>query len=332
MELDLFTEVVFKSLDNFYGDLDFLSFIIHHVIDINYIKLVSENKVKTVLTWLNKRRFAWLDISRSKPVSFKCEQCHKHLKIPEHGSISNAISTNESRYEESDIICELNNDDGFEIRIQGKRSIDKIGLKSSTPIIDSEKQTLTADLKIMQLGTEVDALRKQIAQLNLRLCQNSTSSALPSAPPPPPPLPPIETARSAFSMDRMKDQIKKNKARRSSTFGCKEFETSYSMRTSTPLTSLADILKGAKNVKLRKVARSPGGTPIRPKVVDNGTDLTAILTRAMKRRFDKINPCNSPETCSENSFQSSSPDISFGKQRRKSSRKLTLSPLKEHNS
>ncbi|ESO06445.1 hypothetical protein HELRODRAFT_160617 [Helobdella robusta] len=50
---------------------------------------------------------------------------------------------------------------------------------------------------------------------------------------------------------------------------------------------MTELLKGMKDVKLRQVARSPGGTPFRPKTKphETGNDLGSFLSRALKRKF-----------------------------------------------
>ncbi|PIK55980.1 putative mitochondrial fission regulator 2-like [Apostichopus japonicus] len=64
---------------------------------------------------------------------------------------------------------------------------------------------------------------------------------------------------------------------------------------------MTEVLKGLGTVKLKKIARSPGGTPVRqtPKITEH-TDPAAIIARALKQKFAKVK-CSSPDK--ENLFR-----------------------------
>lgn len=70
---------------------------------------------------------------------------------------------------------------------------------------------------------------------------------------------------------------------------------------------MTDVLKGLNKVKLKKVSRSPGGTPIRsrPKSPLAG-DPAAIIAAALKKRFARMH-VDSPEkdATDDNDFNSS---------------------------
>ncbi|XP_071964369.1 mitochondrial fission regulator 2-like [Antedon mediterranea] len=96
------------------------------------------------------------------------------------------------------------------------------------------------------------------------------------APPPPPPPPPAVIQTKHYSV---KDQIKKNKALKGNIDDC-----SQDSKSGVP--NMADVLKGLGSVKLRSIARSPGGTPVRqaPKL-SNSMDAASLIAQALKKKF-----------------------------------------------
>ncbi|XP_078069789.1 mitochondrial fission regulator 2 [Mustelus asterias] len=185
--------------------------------------------------------------------------------------------------------------------------------------------------KISQLEDELSRLRSQIAMLVTMQDQRSgtpstpaasvpppklTSTPLgalydpsPTAPPPPPPPPPMSTtdnsAASAQDLVRKCQAMKSN----SSHVTIKSKPTENSSRSF----SMMDVLKDMQNVKLRVVARSPGGTPMgkKPAIKAPVSDPAALIADALKRKFShrylndssdnenelfEFSPLSSPET------------------------------------
>ncbi|KAK8736941.1 hypothetical protein OTU49_004736 [Cherax quadricarinatus] len=118
-------------------------------------------------------------------------------------------------------------------------------------------------------------------------------------PPPPPPLPAIfnKSSRSddpdAPRKPSFSELIAQNKDSINKHTEPIDIPTNSNSR-SRPV-SMSDVLKGLNKVKLKKVSRSPGGTPIRsrPKSPVAG-DPAAIIAAALKKRFAKMHS-DSPE-------------------------------------
>ncbi|XP_074642868.1 mitochondrial fission regulator 2-like [Tubulanus polymorphus] len=154
-------------------------------------------------------------------------------------------------------------------------------------------------------------------------------------PPPPPPPPPIPVNRTKTTVA---DIIKQNKAKKA---GTSEPIDIPGRNKSTP--NMGEVLKGLGTVKLRSIARSPGGTPLRqaPKLSDDPANMIAF---ALKKKFanarvyspDKENINNPASPCSPNDVQSGIEKPSLVKPssfRRKSNQTVRslLSPLAERN-
>ncbi|XP_038655346.1 mitochondrial fission regulator 2 [Scyliorhinus canicula] len=182
--------------------------------------------------------------------------------------------------------------------------------------------------KIYQLEDELTRLRSQIAMLVTMQDHRSDIPCTPvasvpppkltstpfgtlygpskCAPPPPPPPPPMSTAEnSARDLARECQAMKSN----SSHVTIKPKPTENS---SKPV-SMMDVLKDMQNVKLRVVARSPGGTPMgkKPAINASVSDPAALIANALKRKFShrymnessdnenepfEFSPLSSPET------------------------------------
>ncbi|KAJ8033348.1 Mitochondrial fission regulator 2 [Holothuria leucospilota] len=108
------------------------------------------------------------------------------------------------------------------------------------------------------------------------LC-TSTPVCSPAPPPPPPPPPPPMQAKK---MKTVSEIIAENKSK-SGRGG-----SSGSTHAKPGGIDMSEVLKGLGTVKLRKIARSPGGTPVRqvPKSIDN-SDPATIIARALKKKF-----------------------------------------------
>ncbi|XP_066939077.1 mitochondrial fission regulator 2-like [Macrobrachium rosenbergii] len=219
-------------------------------------------------------------------------------------------------------------------------SIQHSAFHASSPFTDP-----TALAKITALEDELTQLRLQISTLihqNQRpLTPPSTpTSYLPQPPPPPPPPPPNlcppppppplpppppssstgsvsagASRKTSFSdlIAQGKDSINKHS---------EPLEVPKS-NSSTGGVCMADVLKGLNKVKLKKVARSPGGTPIRERAHSpvNG-DPASIIAAALKKRFAKIN-VESPEVEVDDSNDFSSSPESTPQNKRKSGNDLT---------
>ncbi|KAH6921899.1 hypothetical protein HPB50_006224 [Hyalomma asiaticum] len=73
---------------------------------------------------------------------------------------------------------------------------------------------------------------------------------------------------------------------------------------------LAEVLKGLGTVKLKKVEKSPSGTPLRKcGESESDTDPAGMLARALKKRFVHIHPPESSDDSAAEAWSPSSPDV-----------------------
>jgi hypothetical protein len=178
-------------------------------------------------------------------------------------------------------------------------SASRVGrFRSSSPTLSMVSQDPEAMAKISALEDQLAHLREQIATIITAQQQPSTSnplSATPGAlPPPPPPLPPPPTPTSQLSVIEMIKRKRLNRA--------EHMEETDQVNA---LPNMADVLKGMDKIKLRKVERSPGGTPLRqkPKATE-GNDPASLIAAALKRKFAHHHTSTeSPDK--ENSFSGS---------------------------
>ncbi|XP_063842278.1 mitochondrial fission regulator 2-like isoform X3 [Scylla paramamosain] len=215
------------------------------------------------------------------------------------------------------------------------------GLQHSTIHAASPFTDPSAMAKISALEEELLLLRKQIAGLMNQTHRPATPppSPVPSmAPPPPPPPPPLAPSRcphpppppppplpvlplsngqdsrkSSFSdlIAQKKGDINKHVA---------PLDVPVSKTTSSSMgVSMIDVLKGLNQVKLKKVSRSPGGTPVRSRARSpTPGDTAAIIAAALKKRFAKMHE-DSPEkeVCEDNNEFNSSPETTPKTSRKK---------------
>ncbi|KAH6921463.1 hypothetical protein HPB50_000611 [Hyalomma asiaticum] len=86
---------------------------------------------------------------------------------------------------------------------------------------------------------------------------------------------------------------------------------------------LAEVLKGLGTVKLKKVEKSPSGTPLRKcGESESDTDPAGMLARALKKRFVHIHPPESSDDSAAEAWSPSSPDVQV-KRRTTGSRRLS---------
>ncbi|XP_072410305.1 mitochondrial fission regulator 2 isoform X3 [Chiloscyllium punctatum] len=165
--------------------------------------------------------------------------------------------------------------------------------------------------KISQLEDELSRLRSQIAMLITLQDQRSGTpgNALPPPPPPPPPPLPMSTAKnSAASSSNLGEESQAMK----SNPGHVTIKSKLTENLPNPF-NMMDVLKDMQNVKLKVVARSPGGTPMRkkPAIKTLVSDPAALIADALKRKFSHrymndssdyenepfdFSPLSSPET------------------------------------
>ncbi|XP_029163437.1 mitochondrial fission regulator 2-like isoform X2 [Nylanderia fulva] len=151
--------------------------------------------------------------------------------------------------------------------------VDTIGYGSMRPDL-LEPISFGSEVRLLALEQELQELREQISTIvkNNKLSKYASVTSLPNGadkgksspvPPPPPPLPPPTTphiARRASLQDHKIEERKK---------------IPLSAQKSTD-----DILKDIDNIKLRPIARSPGGHSIRVKRENSPcNDLQEILRR-----------------------------------------------------
>ncbi|XP_038047401.1 mitochondrial fission regulator 2-like [Patiria miniata] len=187
-------------------------------------------------------------------------------------------------------------------------------LDASTPAYDP-----TALAKIGQLEDELSKLRAQIAQIVTIQSQLPLPGAMQATPvppppqpsggpppppcggPPPPPPPPPPPVASSTQCISVAEQIKKNRAKKG-----KDVSSSSVVDGSKP--DMAEVLKGIGSVKLRTVARSPGGTPIRQKPRPaTANDAAALIAQALKRKFARQRAEDSPDNKENRAWGTPSP-------------------------
>ncbi|XP_068610099.1 mitochondrial fission regulator 2 [Brachionichthys hirsutus] len=186
--------------------------------------------------------------------------------------------------------------------------------------------------KITALENELQKLRAQIATIvtaapasGLNKSQNAPGTPLVSSPahtstprcaarpppPPPPPLPPPPALSCPSSFTESLSVLELIRHRKKDEKALDKKQLRPQVRG---IPSMLDVLKDLKQVQLRSVERSPGGTPISRRrskgAVSNLSDPAALLAEALKRKFsqhrhnissDKENspdqsPFSSPET------------------------------------
>ncbi|XP_060676520.1 mitochondrial fission regulator 2 isoform X3 [Hemiscyllium ocellatum] len=186
--------------------------------------------------------------------------------------------------------------------------------------------------KISQLEDELSRLRSQIAMLITLQDQRSGTPAIsipppkltstpfgalcdplgnalpPPPPPPPPPLPMSIAKNSAASASNLGEESQAMKSNPSHV----TIKSKLTENLPNPF-KMMDVLKDMQNVKLKVVARSPGGTPMRkkPAIKTPVSDPAALIADALKRKFSHrymndssdyenepfdFSPLSSPET------------------------------------
>ncbi|XP_065898827.1 mitochondrial fission regulator 2-like isoform X1 [Dysidea avara] len=137
---------------------------------------------------------------------------------------------------------------------------------------ETESEAGNERTRIQALEDELAILKAQMAQLSLEQMQKSESN-VPAAPPPPlaPPPPPTKTAHYQDHTD---------------------LKTPLRTETVSQIDDRPDmsfLLREMSAVKLRSVARSPGGTPLRTKSQNTSVpadgDPAAIIARALQKKF-----------------------------------------------
>ncbi|XP_065843118.1 mitochondrial fission regulator 2-like [Oscarella lobularis] len=195
-----------------------------------------------------------------------------HPQIDEEVSIvyANGFTADDCR----DIEVEETDDDSASIVSDALLSLSRF---SPTPSTMTENPESLA--KISALEEELVRLREQIAGI---IIQNrdteeelSVSGTMGAPPPPPPPPPPIQTPTPLVPLSEIIRKNKENKVEREEE------------RDRVPgLPNMAQVLKGLDKVKLRSVARSPGGTPLRQKPRESeALDPASLIAAALKKKF-----------------------------------------------
>ncbi|XP_056019096.1 mitochondrial fission regulator 2-like isoform X2 [Ostrea edulis] len=176
--------------------------------------------------------------------------------------------------------------------------------------------------KINDLQDELSSLRQQIAMLVINQEQINKSqllhpsdmssvaqtpsqiSGVPPAPPPPPP-PPLPFSAQNTSTPVKKepsiDEVLKKKLGNIEEGKIEKRNTPDVVPTPTAkVPTMAEVLKGLNSVKLRSIQRSPGGTPLRPKVACQSTaDPASMIALALQKKFANQH-FQSPEVDKEN--------------------------------
>lgn len=222
----------------------------------------------------------------------------------------------------------------------GSRASSDTASRQCSPIPES----VESDISLLK--EEVASLKKQfeelvVSQKDAEVRRSSSAvyatpgaalppppPPLPSLPPPPPPPPPPP----GFFAPAQKLVVRKQRPRDPSTA---QAEKSHEAM-------LAEVLKGLGTVKLKKVEKSPSGTPLRKGITESesstATDPAGMLANALKKRFMHIHPPDSSDDSAAEAWSPSSPDVQVKRRapvkRRLSGRRnlemsTVLSPMQE---
>lgn len=220
----------------------------------------------------------------------------------------------------------------------GSRASSDTASRQCSPIPES----VESDISLLK--EEVASLRKQFEELvvsqkdaEVRRSSSAVYAASGAVPPPPlppslPPPPPPPPPPPSFFAPVQKVVVRKQRPRDPSTA---QAEKSHEAM-------LAEVLKGLGTVKLKKVEKSPSGTPLRKGITESesstGTDPASMLANALKKRFVHIHPPDSSDDSAAEAWSPSSPDVQVKRRasvnrrlsgRRNLERSAVLSPMQE---
>ncbi|XP_061182148.1 mitochondrial fission regulator 1-like [Saccostrea echinata] len=196
---------------------------------------------------------------------------------------------------------------------------DDVPLMNSTMI---SSVSMTSDpnaiSKINALQDELSTLRQQIAMLVVNQEQINKSqllppsnlnsivhtppqiSGVPPAPPPPPPLP-IQNTSTPVKKEPATDEMLKVRLEKIEEGRVGNRNTPDVIPAPTnKVPTMSEVLKGLSSVKLRSIQRSPGGTPLKPKIASQPTaDPASMIALALQKKFANQH-FHSPEIDREN--------------------------------
>lgn len=227
------------------------------------------------------------------------------------------------------------------VRGSSLRPLGQCGSRASTDTASRQCSPIPESMEsdISLLKEEVASLRKQFEELvtsqkdaemrssySVASAPSGAAPPPPSLPPPPPPPPPppnfFAPAQVVIRKQRPRDPTRT------------QVEKSHEAM-------LAEVLKGLGTVKLKKVEKSPSGTPLRKSGEPDSsttTDPAGMLASALKKRFVHIHPPDSSDDSGAEAWSPSSPDVQV-KRRANASRRLSgrrnlemssvLSPMQE---
>lgn len=172
---------------------------------------------------------------------------------------------------------------------------------------EDNKEDGVVTQKIDNLERELQELREQMSRIMAVQCQIDKNreapripqpppmaSSTPSAPGPPPPPPPPPPMPPMMPLSTPKLVITKSQSVNANT-------PKRPTGTKMPF-DMADVLKDMGKVKLRRIERSPGGTPLRQ--APPPTDPNTVLMNVLKKRYaamhdktpEKIHRCLESDT------------------------------------
>ncbi|XP_065298632.2 mitochondrial fission regulator 2-like isoform X2 [Dermacentor albipictus] len=207
----------------------------------------------------------------------------------------------------------------------GSRASSDTASRQCSPIPES----VESDISLLK--EEVASLRKQFEELvvsqkdaevrrSTSAMYTPTGAVLPppplsSLPPPPPPPPPPPS----FFAPVQKVVVRKQRPR----------DPLIAQAEKSHEAMLAEVLKGLGTVKLKKVEKSPSGTPLRKGITESesstSTDPASMLANALKKRFVHIHPPESSDDSAAEAWSPSSPDVQV-KRRVGTHKEATLRP------
>lgn len=173
---------------------------------------------------------------------------------------------------------------------------------TSTPLSCAVNPNIEMPLamqKIQEMQTEIEKLKEQIAMMckqNLEKSsmESSCSRSVPSPPPcllpPPPPPPPPSICVTSPDMSTKQFMSIGDLIKQKASAGCLKSDLKPTSTNQTcdenRTPTMADVLKNLNSVKLKPVARSPGGTPLRQMPLPcNVNDQQSIIANALRKKF-----------------------------------------------
>ncbi|XP_034383862.1 mitochondrial fission regulator 2 isoform X1 [Cyclopterus lumpus] len=177
---------------------------------------------------------------------------------------------------------------------RGGRSADPVAMKKITAL-ESELLKLRAQIAMIVTAAPASGVTESQSTPGTPLMSSTLLPALtstprcaaPPPPPPPPPLPPPPSCPGSSAETPSVFELIRKRRKNENDLDQAQLKPQDSQAKGSP--SMLDVLRNLNQVKLRSVARSPGGTPIRRRRSKGGpallSDPAALIAEALKRKF-----------------------------------------------